>query len=398
MTVRLFPFLAGDHPLRCCVDRFEAEVHARGGTLSSGSHGDETVHADVRLEPSTSGVRATSLYWSIQRRAACGFVASTLTSSRDDREIKWLEFPADPRLPALAPYLHRNADVDVLRYIPLRRATLGIRTRSGYGLVAKVKRASRFRDAWHTLHIVERQVTAGRVSFRVPRALGLDETRCLYLQEAMPGVTLAALLDEHSGPALLGRLGELHAELHALPARGLPLRDSTALVHEAASNAAAIVYMLPALHDRVAELLGAMTRALPPAAYGFCHGDPDCGQVLVDGDRWSLIDFDSAHAGDAGRDVAMLLASLDYHVPRFRTLLEDGSDTAAHAIDRARDAYLETYCARAPRVRSHLAWHRACAELYYLALVLRKDRYHPRAFARRWERFEAHVAGLQPVA
>jgi aminoglycoside phosphotransferase len=392
---RLFAFLTPDHPLRPDIERFEAELGAHCPPELLRGGGAPTVHADLKAGPVPGGGwRVAELYWSLQRRSPRGFTAGTLCYGAKSGHCDWLDYPADPRLPGLADYLAGAAQVEVLRYIPLRRATLRVREPPGRSVVAKFKRASRFRDAWALLQDVERRVMQAQPGFRVPRALGVEEARCLYFQEALPGRNLAELLDGESAPALLARLGEVHRRLHALPAEGLPRRPCGHDAGAAQANAAWIGLMLPALGDPVTGIAALLRETAPEeTAPAFCHGDPDCGQVLVEGDAWSLLDFDACHGGDPYRDVAMLAASLDYHVPRLRALAE-APGHEARAVERAAQAYIEAYFGAAPRDAARLAWHRGCAELHYLALTLKKDRYHPRAFARRWERLRAHAAAL----
>jgi hypothetical protein len=356
------------------------------------------VHADLAAETAVRGFHVTSVSYSIQRCEDRGFAASTVLWSGDTGATEWLEFPVDPALPALADYRQRHLDADVLRYVPLRRVTLRLGERSGRVVVVRLKRPSRFREAWKKLRLIEARVAEARASFSVPRPLGLDELRCLFLQEAMPGALLANLLDEHVAPALLGRLGAIHRELHALPTEGLPLRDASGLVQEARGSAAWIAYMLPAMRERVMGLVFALAQAAPLAAPAFCHGHADCAHILVDEDRWSLLHFDDSHAGDPYRDLAMLTASLDYHVPSLRALTEGESESDAKLVEYAAETYLDGYFGGAPRDFVRLAWHRACAEICYLALLLKTDQYHPRAFARRWQRLEGWASTFQSFA
>lgn len=392
---RLFAFLPFDHPLRPDIDRFEAELRPHHEAELFWGAGSRILHTDLKAEPGLGGGwRVTELYWSLQRRVPGGFEAGTLSYTAKSGHSTWLDYPADPRLPGLAEYLAGGVAAEVLRYIPLRRITLRVREPSRRTVVAKLKRPSRFRDAWARLQRVQDRVAEANPEFRVPRALGVDEARCLYFQEALPGRNLAELLDADNAAGLLSRLGALHRQLHRLSAAGLPPRAAAADAAEAQANAAWIGLMLPAFRERAAGLAARLRATTPQdAAPAFCHGDPDCGQVLVDSSAWSLLDFDACHAGDPYRDMAMLAASLDYHVPRMQAWAE-GDGAGAPAVEQAARAYIEACFGGAAPDPARLAWHRACAEFHYLALVLKKDRYHPRAFARRWERLQAHAGAL----
>jgi hypothetical protein len=156
--------------------------------------------------------------------------------------------------------------------------------------------------------------------------------------------------------------------------------------------------MLPAMRERVTRLVLALARSAPTATPAFCHGHADCAHILVDDDRWSLLHFDDSHAGDPYRDLAMLAASLDYHVPSLRALTEGESDSAAKLVEQAAEAYFDGYFGDRQRDVVRLAWHRACAEICYLALLLKTDQYNPRAFARRWQRLEAWATTFEAFA
>ena len=392
---RLFAFLSPDHPLRPEIDRFEAELAKHGEEEIFRGTGARTIHADLKVGPIPGGGwRVAALYWSLQRRSRQGFAAGTLSFKAKSGRCTWLDYPTDPRLPGLPEFLADSPGTEVLRYIPLRRITLRLREASGRTVVAKLKGAARFREAWELLRLVEARVAQAQPGFRVPKALGLEEARCLFFQEALPGRSLAELLDQRNAATLLGPLGELHRRLHALPAEGLARRTPAEDATQAQEHAGLIGLMLPALRERVTGLAATLVATTPedgPPA--FCHGDPDCGQVLLDGDAWSLLDFDACHAGDPYRDAAMLAASLEYHVPRLRTLAETG-DLGGRIVAEAAEAFLASYFGGGPKDPERLAWHRACAELHYLALELKKDRYRARAFARRFARLQDHVAAL----
>jgi aminoglycoside phosphotransferase (APT) family kinase protein len=396
---KLFAFLPSSHPLRPDIDRFEAELAGHRDADIFQGPGTRVVRADLNVGPVPGGGwRVATLYWSLQRRSRPGFAAGTLSYKARSGQCAWLDFPFDPRLPGLKEFLAARSDAEVLRYIPLRRITLRLRAPSGAVVVAKLKGASRFREAWKLLALVEERVARAQPGFRVPKALGIEEPLCLYFQEALPGRSLADLLDPENAATLLARLGELHRRLHALPAEGLARRTPAQDVTQAQEHAALIGLLLPEFRERVAGL-AALLLATAPAetAPALCHGDPDCGQVLLEGDAWALLDFDACHAGDPYRDVAMLAASLEYHVPGLRALAENG-ELGARAVDRAVGAYLEAYFGGGPRDEMRLAWQRACAELHYLALELKKDRYRARSFARRFERLQAQAGELSSPA
>jgi len=75
--------------------------------------------------------------------------------------------------------------------------------------------------------------------------------------------------------------------------------------------------------------------------------------------------------------MAILLASLPYDLPLFQAGAGADSPADGSLLERAAAAYLRGYAeqAGAPIDALRLAWHRIGAEIYYLALMLKKDRF-----------------------
>lgn len=402
----MFSFLAASHPFRPLLDRFQQSLSANPRVASDESGATRTVHADLKAQPEgENGFRIEAFYWSLQTRDERGFRAATLSFSAKKGEAEWLEFPADPYLSALAQYLAaKDAEggppVDILRYVPLRRVTFRAGEVCGTPAVGKFKRRSRFRQAYELLQTVHRTLARASPGFRVSAPIAMEEERSLYFQEALPGRTLADMIAASQSARFLVRLGSLHAALHRASINGLSCWDRHAFLESLRRDGRWIAFLLP---ERAAGVGRALERIEAAAAAGlkdasaFCHGDPDCTQVLVDGEDWSLLDFDGCQAGDPYRDIAMFLASLDYHVPYYSALAREGSEQAISALDAATAAYLDGYreASGRPVEPARLAWHRACAEVYYLALMLKKNRCHPRAFEGRWQRLQARVQELR---
>ena len=309
----LFAFLAASHPFRPLLGRFEQSLSANARVALEETGATRTVHADLKGQPEgENGFRIEAFYWSRQTRDERGFRAATLSFSAKKGEAEWLEFPADPYLSALAPYLaardvEGGAPVDILRYVPLRRVTFRAGEVSGTPAVGKFKRRSRFRQAYELLQTVHRTLTRASPGFRVSAPIAMEEECSLYFQEALPGRTLADMIDASQSARFLVRLGGLHAALHRAPVNGLSCWDRHAFLESLRRDARWIAFLLP---ERAAGVGRALQRIEAAAAAGlkkkrlrhfvtaFCHGDPDCTQVLVDGEDWSLLDFDGCQAGD----------------------------------------------------------------------------------------------------
>jgi aminoglycoside phosphotransferase (APT) family kinase protein len=344
-----YGFIEPGHPLSGRLERFREAIAARG--LDAGG---AKVHSDLTLRPGEDGgLELHRAYWSLQRNGTDGFRATTLDyRARRDRAA-WLEFPEDPELPALG-----ELSGEVLRYMPQRRCT--VRADSE---VRKVKRPHRAAAAWELLGAVHRALGDGRAGFAVPAPVAYDADRATYVQTNVAGEDVSRVLDTDR----MRRAGELHRAMHAADVPGLPREDTAPLRAELHADARWAGFALPELADEIRAIVALLERRDPGpvAAPAFCHGDLVPSQMLVDGERWAITDFDGARLGDPHRDLATWLASLPIEAPAVE--------------DRAEAAYLEGYGAHDAR---RLAWQRAAAEVHSVAVALKKDRHHPARAAR----------------
>ncbi|MBI2276835.1 MAG: aminoglycoside phosphotransferase family protein [Dechloromonas sp.] len=391
-SIPLFGFLAADHPFAPQVARFAQAIaaHPRYGQLHAAAlSGRAMIHSEIKALPDPGGGwRLDRFYWSLQTwdgEPPFPFLALTLSFAAKDGALDWYEFPADAYLTTMADYFADAAAqptrrIDVLRYVPLRRFTFRTQDASGQPVVAKFKRRSRYQSAYALLGQVHAALRPDSVGFSVAAPAGVDPARCLYFQSALPGSNLVDRLNQENLTAMLGHVGTLHRALHEASVATLPVWDRAAFMADLRRDVAWIGFMLPACRERVDALLRIIEGAAPDSiggALAVCHGDFVCSQILVADSGWSVTDFDLCHLGDPYRDIAIFLASLAYDVP----LLAQGSAL----VDRAAAAYLAGYARRAgaPLDLRRLTCHRVCAEIYYLALMLKKDRYDAVAFAHR---------------
>jgi aminoglycoside phosphotransferase len=396
--IPLFRFIASDHPFAPQVERFRRAIaaHPRHAELTAAARaGRATIHAEIKALPEPGETwRLDRFYWSLQTwdgPAPLPFRASTLSFAAKNAALEWYEFPADAYLTTMADYFEAararpDEPIDVLRYVPLRRFTFLTRDAAGVPIIAKFKRRSRFQSAYDLLGTVFEALRPERVGFSVSAPAGLDAQRCLYFQSALPGTNLVELLTPGNLASLLGRVGSLHRALHETPVERAPGWDREAFMAGLRRDLAWIGFMLPQHRARLGELLAAVEAVAAEAigrARAFCHGDFVCSQILAAGDAWSVTDFDLCHNGDPYRDIAIFLASLAYDVPLLER--DAGGPSGAALAQQAAAAYLAGYEERAGErldARSLLC-HRVCAEIYYLGLMLKKDRYDPIAFERR---------------
>jgi aminoglycoside phosphotransferase (APT) family kinase protein len=391
-----FAFIGSDHPFFPTVQELREAIVRR---MEPGT--DSTiVHAELKAVAGPGGWRLDRAYWSNQHThrpdRPFGFAAETLSWSAKAGRVDWLTFPEDPYLATAAAVLERwtsgGAPGRVLRYVPLRRLTLSIDHPRHGRCIAKLKRRSRAATAYALIGHVAQAVAASGLPLSVSRPLAFHEEESLYLQTSLPGVDLADTIDAGSAEAF-ARLGVLHADLHRLPTEGLPVIGNGTWMDQARLDLGLLGLYRPASLDRLAFLGDLLDRTRPvDTGPAFCHGDLVCSQTLVGGSAWSITDFDLCHAGDPCRDIAIFLASLTYDVPAL------GGEGSA-ALDSVRGAasiaaYLASYGERLdPPDALRLAWHRTCASIYYLGLMLKKDRVDEPAF-RRLEDEALRHAGL----
>jgi aminoglycoside phosphotransferase len=215
------------------------------------------------------------------------------------------------------------------------------------------------------------------LSLRSPRALAHSADRRLLLLEPMPGRSWLDL-GRSSAVDALRRLGRAIAVVHATPlgrdASAAPrfgrldlehVTRAGALISQARPDVAAAAWTLA---DRL------VSNPPGPMAQVLLHGDCHPGNVLVAGDRVSLIDLDQAGTGPAAADIGSLLARLAYGA------VVGESDAATTSL-MAR-AFLDGYAqVRAlPDVRT-LRWYAAAALLAERGLRA-VNRIRPEALAR----------------
>ncbi|HET9700037.1 MAG TPA: aminoglycoside phosphotransferase family protein [Burkholderiales bacterium] len=396
-----FSFVRPGHPFRPQLDEWLALLRgSEGFARARGMAEKSAVHAEIKGVPAGDGWRADRFYWCYQYSdpadTVSPFRAFTVYFNARRERPETYEFPRDPYLPTMEALLDPGAnafggdgrELKVLRYVPLRRVTFRLGSGAGQGpVIGKFKRRSKLRESYDRLAAVHRAVSGSGVEFSVAAALGVDEERCLFFQELLPGQDLSETLDERNFEAVLGRLGKVHRQMHALQVPGLPPWRFGNYLEALEQDVRWIAFFLP---EREAALRGAWERLrrCPPRVdddtTAFCHGDFVPSQALDDGGHWSITDFDLAHQGGALLETAKLLACLKYHVPLAKAAFESASAAGDALAADAEEAYLSGYEREQgrPLDRERLLWFRLCAEIHYLALSLKKDTYAPATFDR----------------
>lgn len=388
--------LAGSDDYLRCREQAQWDPAIRVRTLMTFSHSE------------TGRWKAKRAYVSFQPAGdlpRTGLRGDTFFVSGKRGGLQHCAFPVDPKLPAagrIVSLLEQTEamPVRILRYVPLRRLTLcgpWAPATPDAAVVKVVENGGAARIA-AGLKAVEAAALRAGASFSVAALLAQDEVAATFVQTRLPGVPLVEGIQAEGLEDVLRRVGETHAEVHALPVapgRHPPAADPFPTVLERLDW---LRFIRPATDQFLREVQARLELFRPNLARirdVFCHGDFRCTQVLADGDRWSVIDFDDAGPGDACQDVGRFLAFLKYDVPLLGAASR-GEAGASALLARAEAAYLEGYAARSGAALDpgSLLWHRSCQEILYLSQLVRRDLADEAAFEAGCNSIRRLTAGL----
>jgi hypothetical protein len=191
---------------------------------------------------------------------------------------------------------------------------------------------------------------------RVPRTLGYVRDLRLALMESVPGTTaIASQLRDATGRARVFRsngvegsiraAGHLAAAVHGSGVGSDTTRSAPDELGELAAAARVLRRYSPLLGDAFSgwaeqvALLATGTTAMPP---GFSHGDFTHSQLMFDGTRLALVDFDTVCRAEPTLDVGHFLAYLRMAVRKRTGPSPGGSQLAERLGTHFLNAYMET--------------------------------------------------------
>lgn len=150
----------------------------------------------------------------------------------------------------------------------------------------------------------------------IPEPVGMIPEFHMWLQRKVSGVAAIRLLAGSKGIALAGRIAEAAYKIHraGVPAnRRHTLADELSVLRE---RLLLVVQEKPEWLDRLERLLAACCRlaaTIPAAPPCSIHRDFYPDQVLVDGSRLYLLDFDLYSEGDPALDIGNFLGHVKEH-------------------------------------------------------------------------------------
>lgn len=153
----------------------------------------------------------------------------------------------------------------------------------------------------------------------VPEPAGVIPDFHMWLQWKMPGVNATRFLAGPGGIALAKRIAEAAHKLHETtirPTRRHTMADELRILRE---RLPLVAELRPEWAGRIERLMAASNRlgaATPEFRLAGIHRDFYADQVLVDGERLYLLDFDLYCEGDCGVDIGNFLGHITEHALR----------------------------------------------------------------------------------
>ena len=253
-----------------------------------------------------------------------------------------------------------------VRYRPGQRHVLRYGGSDGQGPIvfAKLHRGDRRPSV--TAEVMAEVLAAAAPAIRAAPMVATVEEDGVELWAHQPGTPLSQLICQGVPvDVALGRTGTALRRLHEAPPRRfgvLPHRDLDGEVRVTRRAAHHVGQLLPATGARIDEVLDRADADRATTVPAVVHGDLKADHLLVDGDRLSLVDFDSCALAEPALDVGKFLADLRYW---FATSGRPGIEAAQRAFllgywgdptvpDRAR-SYEAVFLARAAARRVPLA-------------------------------------------
>lgn len=388
----VFSAINVSHPFYMQVSEFEQRI------LCSPAHAvamqrqqqnlPVAIHAEIKTKATGTSRWVERFYYSIQypdNSKPGGWYGWTLYFTEGDAAPAVYEFPDEPKLTHLAKFInapeHRN--IQVLRYVPLRRVTFIKPCGSQQpALIGKLKKPKRCLQGYDRLNEINAIALQGKCT--IPQAVSIDQNFSVFYQSLMPGQEITHAFTDENYLTLMADLGHLHADLSKWPMPVNQYWDRGGISLNLDNDIAEIKFYLPQSTPLMDTLSDWLSRAKPniKTMQSFCHGDFACPQILRDGNNWSVVDFDLAGYGDTYQDMAMFMASLSYDVPFFKA--------KPSLLRSAQQAYVNAYIQTSnnPVDEYTLRWYMVCAEIYYLALNFKKNLYAPQTYKQAQTRLE----------
>jgi glycosyltransferase involved in cell wall biosynthesis len=147
----------------------------------------------------------------------------------------------------------------------------------------------------------------------VPEPLGMISQWHLWLQRKVSGSLATSLLEHHTGPQLASRLADALVKIHL---SGVETDRTHTLVDEIDAlrqRIGRVIARNPPLQSRLERILARcveLAGSIPESSPTGIHRDFYADQIILDGERSYLLDFDLYAAGDPALDAGNFLGHL----------------------------------------------------------------------------------------
>lgn len=252
--------------------------------------------------------------------------------------------------------------VDIVRYKPERRAVLYCKSRvfnhrtgdrDRIRLYLRLYGDERGADVFALQKSLHR--LAKNDGFKIAKPIAyLGERRLLMMKDLRGQPLLGNLNGDESHEALV-RTAKALACFHRAEIPDLPQRSTGSFLDDAASTCEMLGHIAPATAHRAEEILGLLEKRIyldNSHRPGLIHGDFYYGQVLLQINSVSFLDFDRSHAGDRLVDLGnfcahlrllRLLGQLENETGLENTFKEAYRDASSANLDEVRLANWTAY-------------------------------------------------------
>jgi aminoglycoside phosphotransferase len=274
--------------------------------------------------------RATA--WTLPDDPGLPSLATLADPSRMARRVGTLPSAARP-----ARTVDVGSPIDLLAYLPGRRATLRYATSAG-SIVAKLDRFADNASSYAT-HVAIAARASDLPDLNVSTPLGVDAELGVRFETALGGVRPESLFASLDLVGLAQRVARAGAALHGLDlgAAGCTAHDPPRIVDRARRKVLTRVRIVtPELAEAAEHLVDRLSTSMPPARSATLHGDLHAANMLIGpDDSVSLVDLDSVGRGDPCWDLALFATRwVLIALVRGQRL-----DEAAEAADELRSTY-----------------------------------------------------------
>lgn len=276
------------------------EVYAKAHTIH---HYGTVVRRRETLRAPTALNRARHLFDDL---------AIVVRSPIGDREMKALRRLFDPeRYPRQIRQLLRatptlwDAQLDTLRYKPERRFVGRLLYKGQPAAVLKVYCQRDFKTAFAG--------AAFAAAIGHTRLLGALATHRILAVSWLPGTPLQLHTGDTLAPKTLRRVGAKIAELHGGIINHSVPRTREFEAEATIDAAESLAFVCSHLSARIREIAWRAVEDLRSAPFRPCsiHGDFSADQIIINGERVEIIDWDNAACGDPAADLGSFIARLE---------------------------------------------------------------------------------------